>query len=1301
MEHVKNFAAKFPDLDKFYLYVHILGYVSGFNQPWFFDCHPGIAPIVSHTAFDKDTLIKIEESFSANQLFEKEKKDLCRYFLEVCLQFEKRIEIAPKSPATFFDDLLLTDPQAVSNDNGNYLISPSKLSAQSYKRFVDWDIERYFYYKTPRVPERINKKIVALAEPKNGQTIYDPNCGDGSLFVEFYNKFPDSEFTFNGVVGNQFEWLFCLVNFYVNRILDDKRIEFEIEVSSPLADAVEYHNRKSDEDYSFPPETAGVAVSFVPVKRQLTDGERDSRFFGLSYSLEQPEYAYIELMLNAVRDTGKVIAIVPDSILYSSESRFFREAYLSKDWVESVISLPDNSFNQDDFSKASIVVFNKNKAEKGIVVFDGEGSEFERTEIKTDSILSETDVDLRAARYALKEIKDIRNTIERHQERNSENPDVFLTENVALHQYFDNLAEIFLEKFPTVENTVYLYLLVVVMMILDRGNQGLIARRSFLINSRIYNEVESHIYSEYYKQIIDVVLSDIASKGLSSRIKIEDLILSDHGIQAESSFKDAFRELCKYLVARCLQIENKVEVRNVEEVWQEIAKSEPSAIKPQPNGISTIDFSEFSDSAYKEYSEAVIAQSFSYEENYLQLFDGLDETLAKTANPKPKQEIFNPNCGIGSLFVELQKQYPNHELRFTGRVDDSFFYILCRANLLAHNVDALINQEDILDADLEMTFWGGNPDIAFGIVPLKVELFGKRDKKFFPLSHKRKNIEYSLIELLINSLNETGKAVVVVPERFLHSGHAKGFKKEYLKNDWVESVISLPEDVFNEYGSVKAAIVVFNKNKAEKGFITFKSENGQFEETKVSLEEILSLDRLDLRASRYALKDAKELKNILADAPYPVIKIRDIIQGSVSGVNYSPKSRISENSADDFPYVRVSNLAKNETQFDLDISKVERKISRKKANKKTVVDYSAVLVSKIAPKLKPTYFNFTDKPIVIGSDIIALKMKDGANVEYFLAQLHSRLVQIQVEMFGSGTTINRINEKDFLNIQIILPPLEEQQRQILQLRPVISEKVIAEEKLIDAQYEVVANINHSLKNKLAVIINDYDTLVRFLRRKERNNATISFNDAISANAVGDDIDTIEIITDRLKTNLLDASKVFKNAEKIQKQTLKKDVVELVDFFKNEVKPLYAGKNYSIEVIAEPNLKLNAWLDRDAFKDVIENLIENAKSHGFIDDKKTYRIVFDLSELADSEDFDENTSTKYARIIYKNDGKPFPKNFSFEDYKQFSNKAGKTQGTGIGGYVINKMIELHDGIFNFITPSDDFTVEFEILLPLEN
>lgn len=1351
MEHAKNFAnlaenfsAKFPDLDKFFLCIHILGYISGIYKGLYFSSS-GSTWNVSNIVFNKDTIQKIEESFpfSIEQLSEKEKKDLCKYYLEICLQFERRIEESPDNLGKFASNLLSAnetqvkskDPSDIHFSSGSVSFAWSELSAKSQKKYLEWEIERYFYYKTPFVPKQVTETIAALASPKNRQTVYDPNCGSGSIFVEFYNKFPDLNFNFNGVVGNQCEWLFCFINFYVNGILDDKRITVEIEVSSPLEETPKwYYETKSEDNYSSR-EFADIAVSIVPVKGEITDGELDSRFFGLSYSLKKQEYAYIELMLNATRDSGKTIAIVPDSTLYSSEGRFFREAYLSRDWIESVISLPDNSFNQDAFSEASIVVFNKNKTEKGIVVFDGEDSEFERTEVAAALIISEKDANLRVTRYASKKIKDIKsavdkikkrlyggkrkeikniqNIIERYRKERTGKPIASSSKGIELQQYFDNLAETFSVQFPTIKNTVYLYLLVAVMLILDKGNQWLLARESFLINSRIYKEIESFIYEDYYKQTVDIVLHDLVNRDLFSVIKTEDLIITEYGIVEESPFKDAFTEVCKHLISKCLQIESQVEIRNVENLWKEIAKREPKAIQLKRNG-STIKISELSDSAYQELSEGFIAQSFYYEENYLQRFDKLDGILAKTANPKPEQSIFNPNCGIGSIFIELQKQFPNHELRFTGRVDDSFFHILCEANLLAHNVKAFINQEEILDSDIELTFWGDAPDITIGISPIKIEWLGKRDAKFFKLSHKRKKAEYSFIELMINCLGENGKAVVVVPEEFLYRWNAKGFKKAYLKNDWIESVISLPEDTFKEYGSVKASIVVFNKNKAEKGFVTFKSENGQFEETKVRLEEISSLDRLDLRASRYVLKEAKELKNILANTPYPVIRIRDIVQDSISGANYSPSTRIDENSVDDLPYVRVSNLARNETQFNLDISKVERKISREKASRKTVVDYSAVLVSKIAPKLKPTYFKFTGQPIVIGSDVIALKMKEDIDikVEYFLTQLHSRLVQIQVEMMSSGATINRISTEDFLNIQILLPSLEEQQRQILEMRGVIEEKAIAQERVAKAEeqtdaieYQVIANMNHSLKNKLGVIINDYDTLVRFLQRKERANSAVSFNDTIRPVFEGEnvaDVDTIRLITERLKNNLLDTSKVFNTSLKLQTRELKKTSVEIVNYFRHELKPLYAGQNFMIEIVAEPRLKLNALIDKEVFKDAIDNLVNNAKSHGFVEEEREYKIAFELSKSGEVYDEENETVVNYARIVYKNDGKPFPKGFSFNDYVRYSSKAGKTQGTGIGGAVIDKIIKMHDGKFNELMTDENslFSVQFEILLPLD-
>jgi type I restriction enzyme M protein len=723
-------------------------------------------------------------------------------------------------------------------------------------------------------------------------------------------------------------------------------------------------------------------------------------------------------------------------------------------------------------------------------------------------------------------------------------------------------------------------------------------------------------------------------------------------------------------------------------------------LKEVEESLVSVDFSLVTSEELRESFNSLIKTLLLNDKRSSQYFtpSSVTNLVIDFANPKPNQTIFDPTCGIGSFFVELNKRFPLDNLKFIGQEINSQIRFLCLMNLVVNKV---FNAEIYLGNSLKETYFENqsNIDIALANPP-----FGVR----YPI--KNRTSEVAFIELILSSIKKDGKAIVVVPESFLFSSVDLSFRRTLVENDWIETVVSLSQGAFKPYIGIKTSIIVFNKNKANKGFVIFDGKEDRFEKTKINIDEIF-LQNCDLQVSRYALTEAKELKAILSESPFKIVKIRDLMFLSISGANYSPTNRIIEQSNEILPYVRVSDLARNETEFELDISEVERKISLEKARK--VIDFSVVLVSKIAPKLKPTYFNFTGQPIVIGSDVIALKMKEDVNVEYFLTQLHSRLVQIQVEMMSSGATINRISKEDFLNIQIILPPLEEQQRQILEMRGVIEDNIIAQKKVakaerqIDAiEYEVIANMNHSLKNKLGVIINDYDTLVRFLQRKERANSPVSFNDTIRPvfeNESISDVDTIQLITERLKNNLLDTSKVFNTSLKLQTRELKKTFVELVGYFRNELKPSFAGENFTIKIIADPKLKLNVLLDKEVFKDAIDNLINNAESHGFTDENREYKIVFELSKLKEIYDEASESVKNYARIVYKNDGKSFPQGFSFDDYVRYSSKAGKTQGTGIGGAVIDKIIKMHEGKFNEL-PTDEhstFSVQFEILLPLED
>ncbi len=119
------------------------------------------------------------------------------------------------------------------------------------------------------------------------------------------------------------------------------------------------------------------------------------------------------------------------------------------------------------------------------------------------------------------------------------------------------------------------------------------------------------------------------------------------------------------------------------------------------------------------------------------------------------------------------------------------------------------------------------------------------------------------------------------------------------------------------------------------------------------------------------------------------------------------------------------------------------------------------------------------------------------------------------------------------------------------------------------------------------------------------------------------------------------------------------------------------------------------LDRNAFGSVIDNLIANAKEHAFTEKNRTYQIIFELSES-------ESKDAKYAQILYKDNGKGFPANFSYEAYRTFGSKSVYSKGSGIGGFIVNKMIELHGGEVSLLRPEssfDEFKSQIEILLPL--
>jgi type I restriction enzyme M protein len=148
-------------------------------------------------------------------------------------------------------------------------------------------------------------------------------------------------------------------------------------------------------------------------------------------------------------------------------------------------------------------------------------------------------------------------------------------------------------------------------------------------------------------------------------------------------------------------------------------------------------------------------------------------------------------------------------------------------------------------------------------------------------------------------------------------------------------------------------------------------------------------------------------------------------------------------------------------------------------------------------------------------------------------------------------------------------------------------------------------------------------------------------------------------------------------------------LDIIRFFRQSIKADFENPHFTIKI--ESKLKsLIVLADINALKDAFRNLIENAKKHGFTQSDQKYQIVFEISKYTD------NSGENFARIVYKNNGNPFPKSYRFEDYTRLGTR-------GIGGFFVKKVIDLHKGSFREITLHENnqetFQVQMEILLPL--
>lgn len=542
------------------------------------------------------------------------------------------------------------------------------------------------------------------------------------------------------------------------------------------------------------------------------------------------------------------------------------------------------------------------------------------------------------------------------------------------------------------------------------------------------------------------------------------------------------------------------------------------------------------------------------------------------------------------------------------------------------------------------------------------------------------------INQVIKHLAPGGIAVVLVPETMLYSGARAQFRKSILDQGILRAVISLPVGTFRPVAEVKSSILVFDRSLSPGSSVRFV-DAGRVEERKLEnratldVEDIIQSVRAEvppegaldvklqeLRADEHVSWSMSRfvsqllLERIVAGSPgVDVVELGtalhdDILSlGSAEGL---PLFQVTELSTDVLDLVRTAH---NGVTDRAEIRKGARRL-----------DAPALLVARVGGKLKPTLFDPGQGSIAVGSNVFMFRVDTLlADPEYLAIELRSPLVQDQLDAYHQGSTIASIAKADLLRIRVRLPGLPEQQRIVRERKEAIllakREEIARQEKqhgLSTDEWRIMGAVEHSFRPVLALVEQPMEAIRQLT----------SELDAQKQIAVSAELAKVNAGLDRMRGLF----KLINDVISSDKESIRRVPVDLRRLFRTEVRGLALElKKLQVYFQCEAGLEtpdgVIAKVDPRQFALVVQNLLTNMAKHACRPEMKELHVLVRVGTR-------QEPGRTWLVITIENDGKPFPEGFTHRDLITFGKRLDATNGNGIGGYLMDRIIANHNGRF---------------------
>ena len=218
-------------------------------------------------------------------------------------------------------------------------------------------------------PSQVSSMLAMLVQAKDGDTIYDPTCGSGSLLIKAAKQVGTKNFALYGQEKNAVTHALSRMNMFLHDI-NDAEIEWGDTIRNPRL-------LENDKLKKFDVVVANPPFSLDKWGSEDVVGDIHNRFeFGIPPKTKG-DYAFILHMLASLNENGRMAVVMPHGVLFrgSSEGKI-RQQILENNLLDAVVGLPANLFFGTSIP-ASVLVFSKQKTTNDVLFIDA-SNEFEK-----------------------------------------------------------------------------------------------------------------------------------------------------------------------------------------------------------------------------------------------------------------------------------------------------------------------------------------------------------------------------------------------------------------------------------------------------------------------------------------------------------------------------------------------------------------------------------------------------------------------------------------------------------------------------------------------------------------------------------------------------------------------------------------------------------------------------------------------------------------------------------------------------------------------------------------------------------